>query len=70
MYDEFNGQVEMQDQLLYVYGSRRETEATDKLLDIAKNEKNPELRRKAISWLGQRKNDPRVTKFLLDLLSQ
>ena len=28
------------------------------------------LRRKAVSWLGQRKNDPRVTKFLLDLLSQ
>ena len=69
LYDEFNGQQEMQEQMLYVYAQRRETEATDKLLAIAKAEKNPELRRKAISWLTQRK-DPRVKQFLLDLLSQ
>jgi HEAT repeat protein len=69
MYDEFNGQQEMQEQMLYVYAQRRETEATDKLLAIAKAEKNPELRKKAISWLTQRK-DPRVKQFLLDLLSQ
>ncbi|MDB4916659.1 MAG: hypothetical protein JWM95_4303 [Gemmatimonadetes bacterium] len=70
LYDEFSGQKEMQDQMLYVYGQRRETEATDKLLQIARTEKDPDLRRKAVSWLGQRKNDPRVTKFLLDLLDQ
>ncbi len=69
MYDEFNGQQEMQEQILYVYAQRRETEATDKLLAIAKSEKNPELRKKAISWLSQRK-DPRVKQFLLDLLNQ
>jgi hypothetical protein len=69
MYDEFSGQQEMQEQMLYVYAQRRETEATDKLLAIAKTEKNPELRKKAISWLAQRK-DPRVKQFLLDLLSQ
>jgi HEAT repeat protein len=69
LYDEFNGQQEMQEQMLYVYAQRKETEATDKLLAIAKAEKNPELRKKAISWLSQRK-DPRVKQFLLDLLSQ
>jgi tetratricopeptide (TPR) repeat protein len=69
LYDEFTGQQEMQEQMLYVYAQRKETEATDKLLAIAKAEKNPELRRKAISWLSQRK-DPRVKQFLLDLLSQ
>jgi HEAT repeat protein len=69
LYDEFNGQQEMQEQMLYVYAQRRETEATDKLLAIAKAEKNPELRRKAVSWLAQRK-DPRVKQFLIDLLSQ
>jgi HEAT repeat protein len=69
MYDELSGQKEMQEQLLYVYGQRRETEATDKLLQVAKSEKNPELRKKAIYWLGQRK-DPRVKQFLIDLLSQ
>ncbi|MEP6730329.1 MAG: HEAT repeat domain-containing protein [bacterium] len=69
LYDEFNGQQDMQEQMLYVYAQRRETEATDKLLAIAKAEKNPELKKKAISWLAQRK-DPRVKQFLLDLLSQ
>ncbi len=69
LYEDFAGQADMQEQMLYVYSSRKETEATDKLLAIAKAEKNPELRRKAISWLGQRK-DPRVKQFLLDLLNQ
>jgi HEAT repeat protein len=69
LYDEFKGQQDMQDQMLYVYQQRREAEATDKLLQIAKAEKNPELRKKAIFWLGTRK-DPRVKQFLLDLISQ
>jgi HEAT repeat protein len=69
LYDELAGQPEMQEQLLWVYSQRRETEATDKLLQVAKAEKNPELRKKAIFWLGQRK-DPRVKQFLLDLLNQ
>lgn len=69
LYDSFNGEPAMQEQMLYVYSQRRETEATDKLLQIAKTEKNPELRRKAVAWLAQRK-DPRVKQFLLDLISQ
>ncbi|MEP6999290.1 MAG: HEAT repeat domain-containing protein [bacterium] len=69
LYEEFNGQPEMQEQMLYVYAQRRETEVTDKLLQIAKSEKNPELRKKTISWLSQRK-DPRVKQFLLDLINQ
>jgi HEAT repeat protein len=69
LYEEFAGQTEMQDQMLYVYAQRKEGEATDKLLQIARGEKAPELRKKAIFWLGQRK-DPRVKQFLLDLLAQ
>jgi len=69
LYDSFSGEPAMQEQMLYVYAQRRETEATDKLLQIAKTEKNPELRRKAVAWLAQRK-DPRVKQFLLDLISQ
>jgi hypothetical protein len=69
LYDELSGQPDMQDQMLYVYAQRKETEATDKLLQIARGEKNPELRKKAVFWLSQRK-DPRVKQFLLDLLNQ
>ena len=37
--------------------------------DIAKNDKDPELRKKAIFWLGQ-SHDPRVQQFLLDLINK
>jgi HEAT repeat protein len=69
LYDEFNGQIEMQDQMLTLYGQRREPEATDKLIQIAKTEKNIELKKRAVTWLGQRK-DPRAKQFLLDLVNQ
>jgi hypothetical protein len=41
----------------------------DKLFDIAKNEKDAELRKKAIFWLGQ-SHDPRVQQFLIDLINR
>jgi HEAT repeat protein len=69
LYDEMAGQTEMQDQMLYVYAQRKEPEATDKLMQVAKAEKVPELRKRAIYWLGQRR-DPRVKQFLLDILNQ
>jgi HEAT repeat protein len=58
---------EMRDQLIFVYSQRHEREAVDKLMDIAKNEKDRELRKKAIFWLSQ-SHDPRVAKFLEDLV--
>jgi hypothetical protein len=39
------------------------------MFDIAKNEKEPELRKKAIFWLGQSR-DPRVQQFLIDLINR
>jgi hypothetical protein len=41
----------------------------DKLMDIARNDKNPELRKKAIFWLGQSR-DPRVQQFLIDMINR
>src|SRR4029453_11623719 len=58
---------EMRAQLINVYGQRTEQEATDKLLDIVKNDTDYNLRRQAIGAL-QRKNDPRATKLLLELV--
>jgi len=43
--------------------------AIDKMFDIARNEKDPELRKKAIFWLGQSR-DPRVQQFLMDLINR
>jgi len=60
---------EMRSQLINIYGQRTEPEATDKLLDIVKNDTDYNLRRQAIGAL-QRKNDPRATKLLLELIDK
>jgi HEAT repeat protein len=50
--------------------SRREPEATDRLIDIAKRGTDPEVRAAAIRYLGQpaRRDDPKVRKALADIL--
>ena len=60
---------DMRQQLINVYGRRTEPEATDKLIDIVKNDTDYNLRRQAIGAL-QRKNDPRATKLLLELIDK
>ncbi|MEJ7812714.1 MAG: HEAT repeat domain-containing protein [Gemmatimonadaceae bacterium] len=60
---------EMKEQLIWVLSDRREAAATDKLIEIARTDRNRELRKKAIFWLGQ-KNDPRVKQLLLEIINQ
>ena len=62
--------TEMKDQMIFVFSQRQHDQAAmDKLFDIAKNEKDAELRKKAIFWLGQSR-DPRVQQFLIDLINK
>lgn len=61
---------EMKEQVIFVLSQRGNTPAAvDKLMDIARNEKDSELRKKAIFWLGQSR-DPRVQQFLLDMINR
>lgn len=60
---------EMKEQIIFVYSQRRDSAAVDKLMDIAKNDADRELRAKAVFWLGQ-SHDPRVAKFLEELISK
>jgi HEAT repeat protein len=61
---------EIKDQLIFVFSQRgRDGKALEKLMDIAKNDKDKELRGKAVFWLGQSR-DPRAVKFLEDLISK
>ncbi len=60
---------EMREQLVFVYAQRKEPEAVDKLIAIARSDPDDELRRKAFFWLGQSK-DPRVAQFLLEIINQ
>jgi HEAT repeat protein len=57
----------LREEIINAYGNRKEPEATDKLIEIAKNGTDPQVRRDAISTLA-RKNDPRTKKLLLDLI--
>jgi HEAT repeat protein len=60
---------EVRDHLIFVYSQRRERAAVDKLVDIARNDRDAELRKRALFWLGQSR-DPRVQQILLDIIEK
>lgn len=68
MYDGASSRM-VREYVINALARRTEPEATDKLLDIAKNGTDPSLRRSAISALT-RKKDPRATRLLLELISK
>jgi len=61
--------IEMKEQVIFVASQRSETAFVDLLMEIATDEEDGELRKKAIFWLGQSK-DPRVAEFLLSLMGR
>jgi HEAT repeat protein len=67
LYDRMKNR-EMKEQLIFVYSQRRDKEAIDKMMTIAKTDPDRELRKKAIFWLSQSK-DPRVAEFLMSLIN-
>ena len=60
---------DLKEQLIFAYSQRRESAAVDRLMDIARSEKDRELRKKAIFWLGQSR-DPRAAGFLAELIDR
>lgn len=70
IYDK-SADTEMREQVIFALSQRssRDAAAVDKLLEVAKNEKDKELRKKAIFWLGQSK-DPRAAKLLQELIER
>ncbi len=57
----------IKEQIIWVLSDSQDRTATDKLIDIAKNDHDVEMRKKALFWLGQ-KNDPRVRQLLIDII--
>src|SRR2546423_13815848 len=69
LYDRMGG-AEMKESIIFTLSHRQSDRAAiDKMFDIAKNEKDAELRKKAIFWLGQ-SHDPRVQQFLMELINR
>jgi HEAT repeat protein len=60
---------EMKEQLIYVYSRRSEPAAVDRMISIARNEKDKNLRSTAVQWLARSK-DPRAVSFLLELIDK
>jgi hypothetical protein len=68
LYDNASSRAVRQ-QIVSTLGSRKEPEATDKLFTIVRTDTDPQLRRSAMSALT-RKNDPRTTQMLMELIDK
>jgi TolA-binding protein len=68
LYDKLTD-AEVKEKLIWVMSESRDSQATDKLIEIAQKDRDREMRKKALFWLGQ-KNDPRVQKILMDILTK
>jgi HEAT repeat protein len=60
---------EMREQLIFVYSQRDEPAALDKLIEIAKRDPSPDLRKRALFWLGQ-SEDSRAVQALQEIIEQ
>jgi hypothetical protein len=58
----------LREQYTFVLSQRDDEAATRKLMDIARTDRDRDIRKKAMFWLGQSK-DPAVTKFFKDILT-
>jgi TolA-binding protein len=68
LYDRTND-TEIKEQLIFGFSQRNSREAVDKLMSIARTDRDREMRKKAIFWLGQSR-DPRVMDFLAELIGK
>lgn len=60
----------LREEIVSALGDRKEPEAADKLIEIARSGTDPQVRRSAINSLTRRAaKDPRTNKLLLDLIS-
>jgi len=68
LYDRLT-EPEMREQVIYVLGHSDDPEAMDKIMEIARSEKDSDLRRSAIFWIGY-SGDDRAVKFLEELINE
>jgi len=60
---------ELRGQLIWLIADQGGEGSLESLLDIARNDPDPEMRRTAVFWIGD-SDDPRAAEFLLELLEQ
>jgi HEAT repeat protein len=67
IYDRGSNDIEIRKQAIGVLASLKDNAGVDKLLDVARNEKNLELRKQAVSHLTRTK-DPRAIALLQEII--
>lgn len=68
LYDRISDR-EIKEQLIFVFSQREDDDAAvDKLIHIARNEPDRELRKRAVFWLGEI-DSPRARQALLDIIN-
>ena len=60
---------DLRTQILYALGNRKEPEAIDKLIEVARKDTDPNIRRTAINILA-RSNNPRAVQMMKELIGQ
>jgi HEAT repeat protein len=68
LYDRFSLR-EMREQVIFGLSQKGGSEAANKLISIARTERDPELRGKAVFWLSQ-SEDPRVVQVLTEIVNK
>ncbi len=68
LYDRLEEQ-DLREHAVFVLSQREEDAATDKLVSIARTDPDRELRKRALFWLGQ-KRDPEVTRIIADMVTK
>ena len=68
LYHEFRD-PELKRQMIFVLSQRDDSAAVDGLIDIARNDPDHSMRKRAFFWLGQ-KDDPRVIQLLTSILEK
>jgi len=60
---------ELREQYTFVLSQRHDDAAVDKLIDVASHDRDREIRKRAMFWLGQ-SGDPKAVKFFQDVLKR
>jgi hypothetical protein len=60
---------ELKYQVIWVLSDAHDRAGSDKLVEIAQKDRDPEMRKKAIFRLGQN-NNPRIRQILLDIITK
>lgn len=68
LYDKLD-ETSLRSHYTFVLSQRRDSEALDKLIDVAQHDRDNSVRHQALFWLGQSK-DPRALAFIRDLVTR